>query len=152
MSRVLFQHSTLEGILHQPKTRLGLFFRNQITKVIGVPPIAKLAMGPSLFDRIDLPDYPVPENWSSLMQRRRAGASGSKSRTEADDICVRCLFHLLAKVSKWSTNEPEAIRGPSSGGRATQNRKPRAGCPSGPLAMQAQSNQGSYNPSAPRRR
>ena len=42
----------------KPKTRLGLFFRNQITKVIGVPRITKLAMGPGLFDRIDLPDYP----------------------------------------------------------------------------------------------
>jgi 2-polyprenyl-6-methoxyphenol hydroxylase-like FAD-dependent oxidoreductase len=45
-----------------PKTRLGLFFRNQISKLLKVPLIAKLAMGPSLFDRIDLPDYPVPEN------------------------------------------------------------------------------------------
>ena len=45
-----------------PKTRLGLFFRNQITKVLEVPLIAKLAMGPSLFDRIDLPDYSVPED------------------------------------------------------------------------------------------
>ena len=45
-----------------PKTRLGLFFRNQITKLLKFPLMAKLAMGPSLFDRIDLPDYPIPED------------------------------------------------------------------------------------------
>jgi len=45
-----------------PKTRLGLFFRNQITKTFKLPFIAGLAMGPSLFDRVDLPDYPVPQN------------------------------------------------------------------------------------------
>ena len=43
-----------------PKTRVGLFFRNQITKLLEVPLVAKLVMGPSLFDRIDLPDYPIP--------------------------------------------------------------------------------------------
>ena len=48
-----------------PKTRFGLFFRNQITRTFRLPLIAKLAklaMGRSLFDRIDLPDYPVPKN------------------------------------------------------------------------------------------
>jgi 2-polyprenyl-6-methoxyphenol hydroxylase-like FAD-dependent oxidoreductase len=42
-----------------PKTRLGLFFRNQITNAFKLPFVAKLAMGPSLLDRIDLPDYPA---------------------------------------------------------------------------------------------
>jgi 2-polyprenyl-6-methoxyphenol hydroxylase-like FAD-dependent oxidoreductase len=45
-----------------PKTRFGLFFRNQITKVLKFPLLAKLAMGPSLLDRIDLPVYPIPED------------------------------------------------------------------------------------------
>ena len=45
-----------------PKTRLGLFFRNQITKAFKLPLIAKLMMGSSLLDRIDLPDYPVARN------------------------------------------------------------------------------------------
>ena len=45
-----------------PKTRLGLFFRNQITKLLKCPLMAKLAMGPSLLDRIDLPVYPIPED------------------------------------------------------------------------------------------
>ena len=44
-----------------PKTRLGLFFRNRITRVFNLPFIAKFAMGPSLLDRIDLPDYADPQ-------------------------------------------------------------------------------------------
>jgi hypothetical protein len=40
-----------------PKTRWGLFLRNQITKAFAIPFIAKLVMGGSLLDRIDLPDY-----------------------------------------------------------------------------------------------
>jgi 2-polyprenyl-6-methoxyphenol hydroxylase-like FAD-dependent oxidoreductase len=45
-----------------PKTRLGLFFRNQVTKAFRLPFIAKLAIGPSLLDRIDLPVYPIPKD------------------------------------------------------------------------------------------
>ena len=45
-----------------PRTRLRLFFRNQITKAFKLPLFAKLAMGPSLLDRIDLPEYRVPQN------------------------------------------------------------------------------------------
>jgi 2-polyprenyl-6-methoxyphenol hydroxylase-like FAD-dependent oxidoreductase len=41
-----------------PKTHLGIFFRNQITKAFKLPFVAEVAMGPSLLDRIDLPDYP----------------------------------------------------------------------------------------------
>ncbi|MGB6920950.1 MAG: FAD-binding domain [Methylovirgula sp.] len=40
-----------------PRTRFGLMFRNQVTKLFGIPGVAKLAMGPSLLDRLDLPDY-----------------------------------------------------------------------------------------------
>jgi 2-polyprenyl-6-methoxyphenol hydroxylase-like FAD-dependent oxidoreductase len=40
-----------------PKTRLGIFLRNKITKAFKFPFVAELAMGPSLLDRIDLPDY-----------------------------------------------------------------------------------------------
>ncbi len=40
-----------------PKTRWGLFLRNQITKAFTIPFVAKLVMGRSLLDRIDLPDY-----------------------------------------------------------------------------------------------
>jgi 2-polyprenyl-6-methoxyphenol hydroxylase-like FAD-dependent oxidoreductase len=41
-----------------PKTRFGVFLRNQITKAFAVPFVAKLAVG-SLQDRIDLPHYAV---------------------------------------------------------------------------------------------
>ena len=44
-----------------PKTRIGLFFRNQITKAFKLPFVAELAMGPSLLDRIHLPDYSVSD-------------------------------------------------------------------------------------------
>jgi 2-polyprenyl-6-methoxyphenol hydroxylase-like FAD-dependent oxidoreductase len=40
-----------------PKTRTGLFFRNQVTKALAIPFIAKMLVGSTLPDRIDLPDY-----------------------------------------------------------------------------------------------
>jgi 2-polyprenyl-6-methoxyphenol hydroxylase-like FAD-dependent oxidoreductase len=40
-----------------PKSRLGLFVRNQVTKTLALPFVAKLVLGPSLLDHIDLPDY-----------------------------------------------------------------------------------------------
>ncbi len=40
-----------------PKTRWGLFLRNQITKAFAVPLVAKWALGSTLLDRIELPDY-----------------------------------------------------------------------------------------------
>jgi len=40
-----------------PRTELGLFVRNQVTKLMSLPFLAKLALGPSLFDKLDLPDY-----------------------------------------------------------------------------------------------
>jgi len=42
-----------------PKTRLGIFFRNQISKAFKLPFIAEIAMGSSLLDCVDLPHYPV---------------------------------------------------------------------------------------------
>jgi 2-polyprenyl-6-methoxyphenol hydroxylase-like FAD-dependent oxidoreductase len=40
-----------------PKTHLGLFVRNQVTKVMTIPLVTKRVMGSTLLDRIDLPDY-----------------------------------------------------------------------------------------------
>ncbi len=40
-----------------PKTRWGLFLRNQVTKTFAIPYLAKMLMGSSLLDRIELPDY-----------------------------------------------------------------------------------------------
>ena len=40
-----------------PKTWWGVLLRNQITKAFAIPFVAKMAMGSSLIDRVDLPDY-----------------------------------------------------------------------------------------------
>jgi len=40
-----------------PRTRLGLFFRNQVTKSFAFPGLAKLVTGSSVLDRLDLPRY-----------------------------------------------------------------------------------------------
>jgi len=40
-----------------PKTHLGLFVRNQMTKAFAIPFVARLAMGSSLMDRIEVPGY-----------------------------------------------------------------------------------------------
>jgi hypothetical protein len=36
---------------------LGIFLRNQITKLFALPFVAKLALGNSLLDRLTLPEY-----------------------------------------------------------------------------------------------
>lgn len=40
-----------------PKTRWGLFLRNQITKAFAIPFLARITMGNSLVDHFELPDY-----------------------------------------------------------------------------------------------
>ncbi|MGH7992353.1 MAG: FAD-binding domain [Limisphaerales bacterium] len=42
-----------------PRTRLGLFLRNQITRAFALPFVPRLAMGSSLTDSFVLPDYPA---------------------------------------------------------------------------------------------
>jgi 2-polyprenyl-6-methoxyphenol hydroxylase-like FAD-dependent oxidoreductase len=41
-----------------PKTRFGLFLRNQITKAFDWPLVANVVIGNSLLDRLTLPEYP----------------------------------------------------------------------------------------------
>lgn len=41
-----------------PRTRVGIFVRNQISRLLDVPAVARLALGRSLRDRVTLPDYP----------------------------------------------------------------------------------------------
>jgi 2-polyprenyl-6-methoxyphenol hydroxylase-like FAD-dependent oxidoreductase len=48
-----------------PRTHFGIFLRNLITKAFNLPFVPKLAMGLSLIDRIDLPQYPVFRNKGS---------------------------------------------------------------------------------------
>ena len=40
-----------------PKTRFGLYVRNQVMKVLRVPGLAKLTFGRGIIDRLTLPDY-----------------------------------------------------------------------------------------------
>ena len=40
-----------------PKTRWGLFLRNQVTKAFAIPFLGKWVLGSSLLDRLELPDY-----------------------------------------------------------------------------------------------
>jgi 2-polyprenyl-6-methoxyphenol hydroxylase-like FAD-dependent oxidoreductase len=42
-----------------PKTRLGLFLRNQATKIFSLPLVPRLVMKSTLIDRIELPSYQV---------------------------------------------------------------------------------------------
>jgi 2-polyprenyl-6-methoxyphenol hydroxylase-like FAD-dependent oxidoreductase len=43
-----------------PKTRWGLFFRNQLIKTLAVPGLAKFAFGRDLTDTLQLPNYSWP--------------------------------------------------------------------------------------------
>ena len=43
-----------------PKTRLGVWFRNQVTRLMAVPPVAHYFVGRDLRDDFDLPNYDVP--------------------------------------------------------------------------------------------
>jgi 2-polyprenyl-6-methoxyphenol hydroxylase-like FAD-dependent oxidoreductase len=45
-----------------PRTRFGVFLRNQITKAFAIPFVPRLVMRGSLLDRIDLPDYSATQN------------------------------------------------------------------------------------------
>ncbi len=40
-----------------PKAQFGVFLRNQIMKLMGVPFVTKLAVGREFRDRIELPEY-----------------------------------------------------------------------------------------------
>jgi 2-polyprenyl-6-methoxyphenol hydroxylase-like FAD-dependent oxidoreductase len=40
-----------------PRTRLGVFFRNQVIKTFWVPAIARIAIGRDIPDHLELPQY-----------------------------------------------------------------------------------------------
>ena len=42
-----------------PKTELGIFLRNQVTKAFQIPAVANLVIGRSLLDRLELPAYSI---------------------------------------------------------------------------------------------
>jgi 2-polyprenyl-6-methoxyphenol hydroxylase-like FAD-dependent oxidoreductase len=41
-----------------PRTRTGLFVRNQVIRAAAIPGLARLTFGADIIDRLDLPDYP----------------------------------------------------------------------------------------------
>ena len=43
-----------------PKTRLGLFFRNQVIRAAAIPGFARLTFGRDIIDTLELPDYQWP--------------------------------------------------------------------------------------------
>ena len=42
-----------------PRTAFGVWFRNQVTRLMNIPPLAELFLGRDLRDRIELPDYGI---------------------------------------------------------------------------------------------
>jgi 2-polyprenyl-6-methoxyphenol hydroxylase-like FAD-dependent oxidoreductase len=49
-----------------PKTRWGLFFRNQVVKTLTIPGLARLTFGRDIIDTLELPDYPWPALASTI--------------------------------------------------------------------------------------
>ena len=47
-----------------PRTRWGLFVRNQIVRAFGVPIVSRLAMGHEITDHLQLPDYSLASDES----------------------------------------------------------------------------------------
>jgi len=43
-----------------PRTRAGLFFRNQVIRAFAIPGLARLAVGRDIADRLELPNYDWP--------------------------------------------------------------------------------------------
>ena len=52
-----------------PKTRWGLFLRNQVTKAFAIPFFGKWVLGSSLLDRLELPDYSETADRSSSLPK-----------------------------------------------------------------------------------
>jgi 2-polyprenyl-6-methoxyphenol hydroxylase-like FAD-dependent oxidoreductase len=42
-----------------PRTRFGVWFRNLVIRSLGIPGLAKLAIGGEIIDQLQLPDYPL---------------------------------------------------------------------------------------------
>jgi 2-polyprenyl-6-methoxyphenol hydroxylase-like FAD-dependent oxidoreductase len=46
-----------------PKTRWGLFLRNQVVKLAAIPGFARLTFGRDIIDTLHLPDYRWPHSY-----------------------------------------------------------------------------------------
>ena len=56
-----------------PETEFSLFLRNQVTKVLQFPLVAKLTLGRSLLDRFVLPEYPLQRQEGKAETRNQLG-------------------------------------------------------------------------------
>ena len=56
-----------------PRTRMGVLLRNQITRALTIPFVARLVLGGSLLDRIDLPEYRFPKTRIPVEARKATG-------------------------------------------------------------------------------
>jgi 2-polyprenyl-6-methoxyphenol hydroxylase-like FAD-dependent oxidoreductase len=54
-----------------PRTRFGLFFRNQVVRAFAIPGLARLALGREITDTLQLPDY----RWPALAAPRSGADS-----------------------------------------------------------------------------
>jgi 2-polyprenyl-6-methoxyphenol hydroxylase-like FAD-dependent oxidoreductase len=57
-----------------PRTRWGLFVRNQVMKAFVLPGIARIMFGREIADRVSLPDYDWPALRTSVPRKRAQGA------------------------------------------------------------------------------
>jgi 2-polyprenyl-6-methoxyphenol hydroxylase-like FAD-dependent oxidoreductase len=57
-----------------PKTRWGLFLRNQVIKTLALSAIARLTFGREIADRLSLPEYDWPALRPSVPRKRAQGA------------------------------------------------------------------------------
>jgi hypothetical protein len=48
------------SVAFTPRTRWGLFIRNQVIKASTIPGLARLAFGRDIIDKLSLPDYRWP--------------------------------------------------------------------------------------------
>ena len=103
-----------------PKTRWGLFLRNQITRAFAIPFVAKFAMGASLLDRIDLPDYSeenirdvsritavarvVCNKFLSLARLDKSTARGEKKPIRRGTRCEILMRQVYRSPLSWLTN------------------------------------------------
>ncbi len=64
-----------------PRTRTGLFLRNQVIKAAAIPGLARFTFGADIIDRLQLPDY----RWADAMLQARNDTPGIEVQMQADE-------------------------------------------------------------------
>ena len=97
-----------------PGRASGFFSATKVTKAFKLPFVAELAMGSSLVDRIDLPEYPSnelkPETRWFRSARLSATGSGNSPRTF-------CIYVGKASPLEKAAGLPDRFEGPLRNGR-----------------------------------